>query len=180
MNNKPLRAVIYARVSKNDESQDPLNQLKPLRDYAKALQAEIVGEYVDLASGGGSVDRINFIRMLDDADKGKFDLVLIWALDRLSREGISNTLAYLARLKRNGVALKSLQESWLDTRDESLGQLLIAIFSWVAAQERQRIRERTLAGLERAKRNGKRLGRPKGCKDSKARRKSGYYVRWTK
>ena len=180
MNNKSLRAVIYGRVSKNDESQDPQNQLKPLRDYAKALQAEIVGEYVDLASGGGSVDRINFLRMLDDADKGKFDLVLIWALDRLSREGISNTLAYLARLKRNGVALKSLRESWLDTRDESLGQLLIAIFSWVAAQERQRIRERTLAGLERAKRQGKRLGRPKGSRDGKARRKSGYYVRWTK
>ncbi|MBF0571362.1 MAG: recombinase family protein [Candidatus Omnitrophica bacterium] len=180
MNNKPLRAVCYARVSKNDESQDPLNQLKPLRDYANALQAEIVGEYVDLASGGGSVDRVNFLRMLDDADKGKFDLVLIWALDRLSREGISNTLGYLDRLKRNGVALKSLRESWLDTRDESLGQLLIAIFSWIAAQERQRIRERTLAGLERAKRQGKQLGRPKGSKDSKARRKSGYYVRWTK
>jgi len=175
-----IKAVIYARVSKNDESQDPLNQLKPLRDYAKALQAEIVGEYVDLASGGGSADRVNFLRMLDDADKGKFELVFIWALDRLTREGISNTLGYLARFKRNGVALKSLQESWLDTRDESLGQLLVAIFSWVAAQERQRIRERTLAGLERAKRDGKRLGRPKGSKDSKARRKSGYYVRWTK
>ena len=83
MNNKPLRAVIYGRVSKNDESQDPMNQLKPLRDYANALQAEIVGEYVDLTSGGGSADRVNFLRMLDDADKGKFDLVLIWALDEV-------------------------------------------------------------------------------------------------
>jgi len=171
------RVAIYARVSKNDESQDPQNQLNPLRDYAKALGGEIVEEYVDLASGG-SGDRQRFLQMLNDADKHKFDLILVWALDRLSREGISNTLGYLERLKRNGVALKSLQESWLDTRDEGLGQLLLAIFSWVAQQERKRIVERTKAGLERAKRQGKRLGRPMGVKDSRPRSKSGYYLRY--
>ena len=93
------------------------------------------------------------------------------------REGISNTLGYLERLKRKGIALKSLQESWLDTRDDGLGQLLLAIFSWVAQQERKRIVERTKAGLERAKKNGKQLGRPKGAKDKGVRRKSGYYLR---
>ncbi|MFH1189785.1 MAG: recombinase family protein [Candidatus Omnitrophota bacterium] len=177
-----MKIGIYARVSKNDETQDPLNQLQPLRSYANALQGDVVEEYVDMASGGGSVDRVNFMRMLEDADKRKFDLVLVWALDRLSREGISNTLGYLDRLKRNGVAVKSLQESWLDTRDESLGQLLIAIFSWVASQERKRIVERTMAGLERAKANGKKLGRPTGSKDNpkKPRRKSGYYLRHSK
>jgi DNA invertase Pin-like site-specific DNA recombinase len=173
-----MRIGLYARVSKSDESQDPLNQLVPLRSYAKALQGEVVKEYVDLASGGGSADRVNFLQMLADADKRKFDLMLVWALDRLSREGIRNTLGYLDRLKRNGVALKSLQESWLDTRDESLGQLLIAIFSWVAAQEHQRIRERTVAGLKRAKEAGKQLGRPNGSKDKKCRRKAGYHLRW--
>lgn len=170
------KVAIYARVSKNDESQDPQNQLDPLRDYARALKGVVVEEYIDLASGG-SGGRENFLRMLKDADKHRFDLVLVWALDRLSREGISNTLGYLERLKRNGVALKSLQESWLDTRDEGLGQLLLAIFSWVAQQERKRIVERTKAGLERAKKQGKKLGRPFGAKDSKVRRKSGYYLR---
>jgi len=164
-------------VSKSDESQDPVNQLNPLRDYARALGGEIIAEYVDMASGGTS-DRVQFIQMLEDADKRKFDLVLVWALDRLSREGISNTLGYLERLKRNNIALKSLQESWLDTRDEGLGQLLLAIFSWVAQQERKRIVERTKAGLERAVKNGKRLGRPAGSKDKKKRRKSGYNIRW--
>lgn len=168
---------IYARVSKSDESQDPQNQIVPLRDYARALGGEIMEEYVDLASGGNG-NRENFLRMLNDADKHKFDLLLIWSLDRLSREGISNTLGYLERLKRNGVALKSLQESWLDTRDEGLGQLLLAIFSWVAQQERKRIVERTKAGLERAKREGTKLGRPKGTKDSSPRPKSGYYMRY--
>lgn len=173
------RVGIYARVSKNDESQDPQNQINPLRDYAKALGSEVIDEYIDLASGG-SGDRENFLRMLGDADKRKFDLLLVWALDRFSREGISNTLGYLERLKRNGVALKSLQESWLDTRDDGLGQLLLAIFSWVAQQERKRIVERTKAGLEKAKRSGRKLGRPAGSKDSRKRRKSGYFMRYFK
>jgi len=140
------------------------------------LGGKTIQEYVDMASGGNG-DRENFVRMLEDADRRKFDLLLIWSLDRLSREGISNTLGYLEKLRRNGVAIKSLQESWLDTRDEGLGQLLLAIFSWVAQQERKRIVERTLAGLERAKRQGKTLGRPRGSRDSKDRRKSGYYLR---
>jgi DNA invertase Pin-like site-specific DNA recombinase len=174
-----MKISIYVRVSKNDESQDPNNQLQPLRDYAKALGGEIVTEYIDEASGSNG-DRPGFLKMLDEADKRRFDLLLVWALDRLSREGISNTLGYLERLKRNGVALKSLQESWLDTRDDGLGQLLIAIFSWVAQQERKRIVERTRAGLNKARANGKVLGRRLGSKDKKQRRKSGYNLRWQK
>lgn len=172
-----MKIALYCRVSKNDESQDPVNQVNPLRDYAKALGGEIVDEYVDLASGSNG-DRMNFLRMLEDADRRKFDLLLVWALDRLSREGISNTLGYLERLKRNGVALKSLQESWLDTRDEGFSQLLVAIMSWVAQQERKRIVERTKAGLERARREGKTLGRPLGSADKARRRRSGYNKRW--
>jgi len=172
-----MKIAIYARVSKNDDSQDSQNQLNPLRDYAKALGGEVVEEYIDLASGG-SGDRESFLRMLSDAEKRKFDLLLVWALDRLSREGISNTLGYLERLRRNGIALKSLQESWLDTRDEGLGQLLLAIFSWVAQQERRRIVERTCAGLAKAKRQGKTFGRKVGSKDSRPRKKSGYYLRY--
>lgn len=173
-----MKIALYARVSKSDSTQDPQNQIAPLRDYAKALQGEIVEEYVDLASGSGAVDRVNFIRMLEDVDRHRFDLILIWALDRFSREGILNTLGYLERLKRNGVAIKSLQESWLDTRDEGLGHLLIAIFSWVASQERKRIVERTNAGLDKARSQGKKLGRPLGKKDSKERRRAGYLNRY--
>lgn len=171
-----MKVALYARVSKNDESQDLENQLAPLRAFAKSLGKMEIVEYLDCSSGGSS-DRCGFLSMLRDADKKQFELLLVWSLDRFSREGISNTLGYLERLKRNGIAVKSLQESWLDTRDEGLGQLLLAIFSWVAQQERRRIVERTKAGLERAKREGKRLGRPKGSVDKKQRRKSGYWLR---
>jgi DNA invertase Pin-like site-specific DNA recombinase len=174
-----MNVAIYARVSKSDESQDPQNQLGPLKEFAKALGALKILEYIDLASGG-SGERNSFQKLFKDADQKMFALVLIWSLDRFSREGISNTLGYLERLKRNGIAVKSLQESWLDTRDEGLGQLLLAIFSWVAQQERKRIVERTKAGLEKAKRSGKLLGRPQGSKDKKQRRKSGYWLRYAK
>ncbi len=172
-----LNAALYVRVSKNDDSQNPINQLKPLRDFANSLGVNIIEEYVDHASGGNS-DRVNFLRMLNDAEKHRFALLILWSLDRLSREGISNTLGYLQRLKRNGVAVKSLQEGWLDTRDEGIGDLLLAIFSWVASQERLRVKERTLAGLRRAVASGKKLGRPVGSKDKKRRRLSGYLLRY--
>lgn len=169
--------VLYLRVSKSDESQDPTNQLKPLKKFADSLGLEVVGEYIDKASGG-SANRPQFQRMLKDAQKHKFDMILVWSLDRFSREGIGNTLAYLERLKKAKVGLKSLHESWLDTTDEGMGQLLIAIMSWVAQQERLRISERTKAGLVKAIANGKKLGRPNGSKDKNKRKRSGYLLRW--
>ena len=103
-----MRIALYARVSKADQSQDPANQLEPLRRLAESLGCPAPTEYVDMASGGSS-DRVQFLNMLREADHRQFDLLLIWSLDRLSREGISNTLGYLERLKRAGVAVKSLQ-----------------------------------------------------------------------
>ncbi len=173
------KVVLYLRVSKPDESQSPENQREPLLKMADSLGLEVVSEYVDMASGGNS-NRPQFQQMLKDARNRNFDTILVWSLDRFSREGISNTLSYLEALKRSGVALKSLQESWLDTSDEGMGQLLIAIFSWVAKQERQRISERTKAGLLTAKNNGKQLGRPNGSKDKKYRKRSGYLLRYHK
>jgi len=166
-----MKVAIYSRVSTSE--QDVNNQLIALRNYARAFGGEVVKEYVDIASGKSS-NREQFRQMLEDANKHTFDMVLVWALDRFSREGILNTLSYLKRLKNNGISIKSLQESWLDTRDEGMGNLLIAIFSWVAEQERKRISERTKEGLKKAKNVGKR------GKDRKPRRKSGYYLRWAK
>ena len=165
--------ALYVRCSTDESRQDVNNQLVPLRKLAEALNLKIVKEYIDYASGGNS-NRPQFQQMLQDAKQHNFDMVLVWALDRFSREGILNTLSYLRTLKQHNVALKSLQESWLDTRDEGMGELLIAIFSWVANQEKKRISERIKAGLRGKKNVGKR------GKDKKQRRKSGYYLRWKK
>ena len=71
-----MKIALYCRVSKSDESQDPVNQLNPLRDYARALGGEITQEYIDMSSGSNG-DRKEFLRMFNDADKRKFDLLLI-------------------------------------------------------------------------------------------------------
>jgi DNA invertase Pin-like site-specific DNA recombinase len=99
-----------------------------------------------------------FARMMVDVRAGRVQAVIVWALDRLHRsmQGAVNDVLELDRL---GVRVFSVRESWLDTSGP-VRALLVAIFGWVAEQERNRLIERTKAGLERARREGKRLGRP--------------------
>lgn len=172
---KQIKAVIYARVS--TEEQDTDNQVKQLEIMSNLENYIIVGKYIETISGG-SANRPQFQKMLEDARLRKFDVILVWALDRFSREGINNTLSYLKQLKNHKVSLRSLKEPWLDTSDTGMGELLIAIFSWVAAQERKRISERTKAGMK--SKGVDHTGRPKGRKDDNPRNKAGYYNRWVK
>ena len=98
-------------------------------------------------------------RLLADARAGRVEAVAVWALDRLHRSmtGAINTVLELDRL---GVRVLSLREPWLDT-DSPVRPLLVAIFGWVAEQERTRLIERTRAGMARARREGKKIGRPR-------------------
>jgi DNA invertase Pin-like site-specific DNA recombinase len=158
-----MKVAIYARVSKDEQAsdgslQDPTNQLIPLRKFSEAMDWEVKYEFVDRASGG-SANRPEFQRMLGEVKQRHIDLILVWALDRFSREGMVNTLKYIQTLKDYKCGLKSLQESWLDTSQEGVAELLLAIFSWVAKEERRKISERTKAGLAKLKSQGYKLGR---------------------
>ncbi len=162
-----MKVAIYARVSKEEtdlngkQYQEPENQLQPLRQFCKSMGWNIKEEYIDRASGGDS-NRPNFQKMLNKARQKHFDMIFIWALDRFSREPLVNTLKYIQDLKRNKIALKSYTESWLDTSQEGVAELLLAIFSWVAAEERRKISQRTKAGIQRLKNIGQyKGGRPK-------------------
>jgi len=166
-----MKVCIYARVSKDEQNIE--NQIEPLLDYAKLYKYDVVSIYKDKVSGGDS-NRKEFIQMLKDARLRRFETVLVWSLDRFSREGIRQTLSYIERLRRYGIGLKSYTESWLDTTQEGMGELLLAIFSWVAEQERRRISERTKEGLKNAKNVGKR------GKDKRPRATDGYKKRWKK
>jgi putative DNA-invertase from lambdoid prophage Rac len=97
--------------------------------------------------------------MMAAARAGAIDVVVVWSLDRLGRSMVGNIETVL-ELDRLGVEVVSVEEPWLDTASP-VRDLLIAIFSWIAEQERRRISERTKAGLDRARRTGKRLGRPR-------------------
>ena len=162
-----MKIAIYARVSmeENDTGdkryQEPENQLQPLREWAKLQSYEIIKEYVDRSSGANP-NRPEFRQMLQDAMLRRFQGILIWKLDRFSREGIGNTLAYIRQLKERQVWLRSMTESWVDTSQEGVAELLLSIMSWVAAEERRKISERTKAGIQRLRNIGQwKGGRPK-------------------
>jgi DNA invertase Pin-like site-specific DNA recombinase len=98
--------------------------------------------------------------MLQDASKRRFDMLLFWSLDRLSREGVLETLQHLQRLTQAGVCYKSFTEQYFDSCG-IFKDAVISIIATVAKQERLRIGERTRAGLATARLKGKTLGRPK-------------------
>ena len=153
-----LAVAIYARVSTDDRGQDPLNQLLQLREFCSRQHWRIAAEYTDEVSARNG-DRSGFRQMWADAARHRFDVLLFWSLDRLTREGTLATLTYLQRLKDQGIAFKSHTEQYID----SLGvfsDAIIGIIAAMAQQERIRMSERTKAGLERARIAGKRLGRP--------------------
>jgi DNA invertase Pin-like site-specific DNA recombinase len=153
-----MRVALYARVSTKDKGQDAENQLRELREFAAKQGWAITAEFVDSESGSkGEKDRPQFREMFNAASQRKFDMLLFWSLDRLSREGVLQTLQYLNRLETYGVNYRSYTESYFDScgifRDA-----VISIMATLAKQERIRISERVKAGIARRKSQGKRFG----------------------
>jgi DNA invertase Pin-like site-specific DNA recombinase len=151
-----MRVAIYTRVSGKSNRQDAANQSIQLTEFCQRQGWEYL-EYTDRMSGT-KADRTAFRQLFEDARLKKFDLVLFWALDRFSCEGVTETLNYLKILDSYGVAWKSFTESYLDSTG-MFREAVIAILAAVAKQEHARLSERVVAGLRRAKREGKVLGR---------------------
>ena len=161
-----MKAALYLRVSTTE--QDTANQLPALEDYAKRRGFEVVQTYSEAETAWKNGHQAELARLFEDARKGKFQVVLVWALDRLSREGALAILTLVDRLKRYGVKVISYQESWTEAPGD-LADILYAITGWVARMESQRRSERTRAGLERARSQGSPIG--KRGPDKKKRRK---------
>jgi DNA invertase Pin-like site-specific DNA recombinase len=154
-----MTVALYARVSTKDKGQDTENQLAQLRSFAATQGWTIVHEYIDRVTGKHS-DREQFQRLFKDASQRKFDLVLFWSLDRFSREGVLETLNHLQRLSAHGVGYRSFTEQYLDSCGV-FKDAVLSILATIAKQERIRLSERTLAGLEKARREGRVGGRPR-------------------
>jgi DNA invertase Pin-like site-specific DNA recombinase len=163
-----MKCCVYLRVSTCQ--QDTENQAIALGQWAEQRGFEVVQIYQEEESAWKAGHQRELSRLVMDARKRKFRVVLVWALDRLSREGSAAILGIVSKLSRHGVKVLSYQESWTEALGE-LGELLFAIAGWVARMESQRRSERTKAGLERARLKGKKLGRPLGSKDRRKRRK---------
>lgn len=153
-----MRVAIYARVSTADKDQDPETQLIPLREFCQAQGWDVVNEYVDQASASDQLRRTAWRKLLDDAAKRKIDMVLVWRMDRAFRSVLDAANA-LEWFRAWGVGLRSYQEPWLDTTSP-FGEALYYITVAYAQLERGILAERTKAGMDRAKRQGKHVGRP--------------------
>ena len=148
------RAALYLRVSTVD--QHPENQLHDLRQLAAQRGFGIVGEYTDHGVSGARVKRPALDRLLADARRGRFDVVVVWACDRLARS-TRHFLEVLDELNRLGIEFVSFREN-LDTGG-ALGRAVTIIISAIAELERNLIIERVRAGMRRARLEGRRLGR---------------------
>lgn len=153
----PMTVGLYARVSTKDKGQETENQLLQLRVYCKKQEWSIIKEYIDHMSAKTG-DRPEFTAMLADASRHEFDLVLFWSLDRFSREGVMPTLRYLEMLTSYGVGWKSYTEQYLDSCG-IFKDAVLSILATIAKQERIRLSERILSGMDRSRKQGTKFGR---------------------
>jgi DNA invertase Pin-like site-specific DNA recombinase len=158
------RAALYARVSTTDKGQDPELQLGELRQRAAERGWQVVGEYVDYASGADR-NRTELAKLMALVSGRKIDVVAVWRFDRFARS-TAHLLEALDTCRRFGVDFVSLREQ-IDTTTP-MGKAMFTIVAVVAELERDLIRERVKAGVERAKAAGKHCGRPKNEIDLRA------------
>jgi DNA invertase Pin-like site-specific DNA recombinase len=153
------RAALYFRVSSDQQSTEC--QRPEVEQLARARGLHVVSVYEEQASA--AKHRPEYEKMLRDAKKGSFNVLIVWAIDRFGRS-MTRNLGDVLELDRVGVQVVSVRETWLDTGGP-VRDLLVAIFSWVAEQERARLVERTKAGMSAARKRGSRIGRPRARLD---------------
>ncbi len=171
------KAAIWLRVS--SDHQDSGNQLPDLERFAAHHGYAVAQTYQVSASawnGGkdGGEYQAQLQRALDDAWAGKFSVLIVWALDRLTRGGAEDVLRLIRQFRQRGCVVLSVQESWLNNSPE-VQDVLLAFAGWMAQQESSRRSERIKAGLARRAAEGKPVGgRKPGAKDRKPRGDAGW------
>ncbi len=157
------RVALYIRVSTSQQTTE--NQRIELERVAQSRGWQVIEVYSDEGISGskGRSERPALNALLKDAVRGKFDLLAVWSIDRLGRS-LQHLVSTINELNAVGVDLYVHQQA-LDTSTPS-GKLAFSIFGALSEYERELIRERTRAGLERARRNGVKLGRPTNLNDS--------------
>ncbi len=165
-----MRVAIYARVSTSDKDQNSETQLIPLREFVANQGWAIAGEFVDNVSATDLRGRVAWRTLLNEASRRRIDLLLVWRIDRAFRS-VLDAATTLERLRAWKVGLRSYAEPWLDTTSP-FGEVLFYITSAYAQLEKGILPERVRAGMERARLQGRRLGRPGGTQ------REGFTERW--
>lgn len=172
------KAAVWLRVSTGLQDSD--NQVPDIERFADHRGYEITERYVVSDSAwenGGAEYKATLKRALDDAHADKFKVLIVWALDRIVREGAEDALRIFRQFRQRGSIVVSVKESWLNGSPE-VQDILIAFAGWMAERESARRGERIRAGLARRAAEGKPVGRQPGAADRKPRKRSGYVARW--
>jgi DNA invertase Pin-like site-specific DNA recombinase len=151
------RAVLYSRVSTLHHGQDPEVQSREIREYCQRRGWPLVDEYVDAGISGAKERRPQLDRLIADAHKRKFEVIVVWKFDRFARS-VSHLLRALENFRALGIEFVSLSEQ-IDTSTPT-GKMIFTVLGAVAELERSLIAERVRAGLRNAKAKGRKLGRP--------------------
>src|SRR3984957_5275860 len=159
---QPSRAAIYARVSTTNHGQDVSMQTRDLEQFTQARGWRLVDSYIDLGISGSKDKRPHLDRLMADAHKRRFDIVIVWRFDRFARS-VSHLLRALETFNALGIAFVSLSEQ-MDTTTPT-GKMIFTVLGAVAELERSLIVERVRAGLRNARAKGKTLGRPRKIVD---------------
>ncbi|MCW3019154.1 MAG: hypothetical protein JWN10_1462 [Solirubrobacterales bacterium] len=177
------RAAVWVRVSTAEQNAD--NQVPAIERFAEHRGYEIVKRYAlnDSAWNGGKDGgeyKATLTRALEDAHRGEFEVLIVWALDRLTREGAEGLLRLLRQFDERSCTVLSVQEDWL-SGSPTIRDVLIAFAGWNAQQESNRRSERIKAALAERKAKGLPVGgRKPGAKDRTARRTEGYVQAWAR
>jgi DNA invertase Pin-like site-specific DNA recombinase len=151
------RAAIYARVSTTNNGQDPLVQTREMKEYCPRRGWTVIDEYVDVGISGTKEKRPELGRLMADAHRRRFDVVVVWRFDRFARS-VSHLLRALETFQTLGIEFVSLSEQ-LDTSTPA-GKMVFTVLGAEAELERSLIVERVRAGMRNARAKGKKIGRP--------------------
>ena len=174
------KVAAYLRVSTEEQSVD--NQLPEIKSWCESHGYELTEVYAENESGCKQGHQKELSRLLKDLRTGKrrYDFLVVWSLDRLTREGIAKIFYLMNTFKTCGCQGVSIKEPWTETSG-IMTDLLFAVSAWVAEFESSRRSERVQAGIKRkVEKEGYKPGRQKDAKDRKKRNRTGYLLRYAK
>lgn len=152
-------AAVWLRVSGDGQTSD--NQVPEIARFCAHHDLHVYRTFTvsDSAwkNGGGPEYKAELAKALDAAYRGEFKVLIVWAIDRISRNGAEDVLRLIRQFRERGVVIMSVQESWLNGSPEIV-DVLVAFAGWMAEQESVRRSERVRAGMARAKAEGKVIG----------------------
>ncbi len=170
------KVAIYYRISTADKQSLDM-QVKAVRDYCKREGLEIYKEYSDIGQSGSKESRPEFDLMLKDMRDKLFDCIVVYKLDRIGRS-LSHLVKLFEEFAKKKIDFISTTQAINTTTPE--GRMFLNILMVLAQYERELTINRINSGLDKARSEGKKLGRPFGAKDKGRRRKGGYFQRYNK